>query len=192
MKRNAILIHGTCDKEEYYSNKYPTASNSHWFPWLSKQLIILDIPTVSVEMPNSYMPNYSTWKKEFERFDITPETILIGHSCGGGFLIKWLSQNKDIKVNNVILVAPWLDPHKSKGVNNDFFDFEIDENLKKKTKNLSLFVSSDDEEDIQISVKEILNKVKNIKVKKFKKHGHFCIGDMKTDKFIELLNEAIK
>jgi predicted alpha/beta hydrolase family esterase len=85
MKSNAILIPGTSSKTEYYSTKYPTASNSHWFPWLSKQLIILDIPTVAVEMPNSYMPNYAIWKKEFERFEINSKTILIGHSCGGAF-----------------------------------------------------------------------------------------------------------
>lgn len=97
MKRNAILVHGTCNKEEYYSEKYPTPSNSHWFPWLSKQLIILDIPTVAVEIPDSYMPDYSVWKREFERFNINSETILIGHSCGGGFLVRWLSENKNKK-----------------------------------------------------------------------------------------------
>ena len=97
LEQNAILIHGTCNKVEYYSDEYPTLSNSHWFPWLSKQLLISDIPTVALEIPNAYMPNYTTWKKEFERFDIDSETILVGHSCGGGFLVRWLSEN-DVKV----------------------------------------------------------------------------------------------
>ncbi len=37
-----------------------------------------------------YDPKYPTnsiWKKEFERFNITPQTVLVGHSCGGGFLV---------------------------------------------------------------------------------------------------------
>jgi len=83
--KNAILLHGTPSKEEYYSLEYPSASNAHWFPWLQKQLLIKDIPAVTIEMPSSYLPDYSLWQTEFERFDITPETILVGHSCGGGF-----------------------------------------------------------------------------------------------------------
>ena len=106
----------------------PTLSNSHWFPWLSKQLLISDIPTVALEIPNAYMPNYTTWKKEFERFDIDSETILVGHSCGGGFLVRWLSEN-DVKVGKVVLVAPWLDPEKRRGADNDFFKFEMDKRM---------------------------------------------------------------
>jgi hypothetical protein len=41
--KNAILIHGWADKHEFYDPKYPTASNSHWFPWITKQLMINDI-----------------------------------------------------------------------------------------------------------------------------------------------------
>ena len=95
-------------REEYYSSEYPASSNFQWIPWLQKQLLIKDIPTATPEMPHAYAPNYSVWKKEFERFDVTPESILVGHSCGGGFLVRWLSENKNIKVGKLILVAPWL------------------------------------------------------------------------------------
>jgi predicted alpha/beta hydrolase family esterase len=108
----------------------------------------------------------------------------------GGFLIRWLSENK-IKVGKVILVAPWLDPHHSKGKDNDFFKFALDKNLYKKTDKLSLFFSEDDDEDIQISVEKIINEIKNIKVKKFKNYGHFCFSDMKSEQFPELLKEII-
>ena len=105
--KNAILVHGWVGKQEYYDERYPTASNSHWFPWLTKQLMIRDIHTVAVEMPNGFYPQYEVWKREFERFDITPETLLVGHSCGGGFLVRWLSET-DQKVGRVVLVAPWI------------------------------------------------------------------------------------
>lgn len=55
--KNAILIHGWASKQEFYNPLCPTASNSHWFPWLSKQLMIRDIHTVAVEMPNGYYPD---------------------------------------------------------------------------------------------------------------------------------------
>jgi len=42
-------------------------------------------------MPKPYGANYSykEWVMEFERFDTNKETILIGHSTGGGFLVRW-------------------------------------------------------------------------------------------------------
>ena len=78
--KNAIIIHGAPDKEEYYSDKYPSASNFQWLPWLQKQLIMRDIKADTPEMPHAYSPQYDVWKREFERFDITSETILVGHS----------------------------------------------------------------------------------------------------------------
>ena len=61
--KTAILIHGTCDEEEYFSDLYPSLSNSHWFPWLQKQLLIKGIFTQTPEMPDAYKPDYEKWKK---------------------------------------------------------------------------------------------------------------------------------
>ena len=99
--KNAIIIHGKPGKEEYYSDKYPSASNFQWLPWLQKQLLIQDIFAVTPEMPRAYEPVYEAWKKEFERHEVTSETVLVGHSCGGGFLIRWLSEHPDVKTGKV-------------------------------------------------------------------------------------------
>lgn len=40
--------------------------------------------------------------REFGRFEINTDTILVGHSCGGGFLLRWLS-DKFPELLNVIL-----------------------------------------------------------------------------------------
>jgi len=53
--KNAILIPGRPDKEEYYDPKYPTNSNNHWFPWLSKQLQINDVFAVAIEPPKQFL-----------------------------------------------------------------------------------------------------------------------------------------
>lgn len=189
--KNAIILHGTCDKEEYYSLEYPSASNFHWLPWLVKQLLIKDIHAVTPEMPHGYMPNYTVWKREFERFDITSETILVGHSCGGGFLVRWLSENKDRRVGKVVLVAPWLDPNKTKGEDNDFFDFEMDIELVSRTQGLTIFNSDDDMEAIHVSVKQIMATIPNINLVEFEGKGHFCLGDLGGEAFPELLEEII-
>lgn len=184
--KNAILIHGTCDKEEYFDVKYPSLSNSHWFPWLQKQLIIKGIHTETPEMPDAYLPEYQKWVKEFERFEISENTILVGHSCGGGFLLRWLTENK-IKVGNVVLVAPWIDPDRSK--TSDFFEFDIDPKIISRTSMLKIFVSSDDEGDILTSVKQIKEVLPNITIKQYEGLGHFTEGEMHRKDFPELLQE---
>lgn len=35
--KNAIILHGGPDKEEYYDPKARSMSNSHWIPWLQAQ-----------------------------------------------------------------------------------------------------------------------------------------------------------
>ncbi len=85
--RNAILVPGRPDKEEYYDPKTPTNSTAHWFPWLAKQLQINDVFAVVIDPPEPFSPRYDVWKREFERFDIKSETVLVGHSCGSGIYI---------------------------------------------------------------------------------------------------------
>lgn len=191
--RNAILIHGRPDKEEYFNPKYPSASNSHWFPWLTKQLQINNIFTVAIEIPKPWQPRYNIWKKELERFDITPETILVGHSCGGGFIVRWLSENRDRYVNKVVLVAPWLNPENNPKYDTaDFFNFDIDPNLRNRTAGVTIFNSTNDKPTIHKSVKIIRQKIKGIEYKEFYNYGHFCFEDMKTVEFPELLEEILK
>jgi predicted alpha/beta hydrolase family esterase len=189
--KNAILVHGWAHRNEFYDPKYPTLSNSHWFPWLSKQLMIRDIHTVAIEIPMAHYPKYETWKKEFERFDITPETILVGHSCGGGFLVRWLSENKDISVDKVILVAPWLGLEPDQDFDANFFDFEMDPQIAKRTKRLTIFNSNDDVDEIQKSVAILRDKLKGIKYKEFANKGHFTLKGLGTEEFPELLEETI-
>lgn len=191
--KNAILVPGRPDKEEYYDPKYPTNSNNHWFPWLSKQLQINDVFAVAIEPPEPWKPRYGAWKKEFERFDITSETILVGHSCGGGFLIRWLSENRDKKVGKVVLVAPWLNPENNPISDTaDFFDFDIDQELVQRTNGVMIFNSDNDSATIQKSVEIIRNKVRDIEYREFHNCGHFCLNDMKTEEFPELAEECLR
>jgi hypothetical protein len=189
--KNAILLHGRPDPgdAEYYNPDLPSASNSHWFPWLQKQLLMHDIAAQTPEIPNSWQPYYPTWQKEFERYDITPETILVGHSCGGGFLVRWLSEHKDVKVGKVVLVAPWIDPgHKE---TTDFFDFTIDPKLVERAAGITIFNSDNDFNAIQKSVNIIRETVSDINYREFHNYGHFCERDLGTNEFPELIKEVL-
>lgn len=187
--KNAIIIHGMPSKEEYYSSEYPSASNFQWLPWLQKQLLIRDIHAVTPEMPYAYRPDYPIWKKEFERFEITPETILVGHSCGGGFLVRWLSEHTNARVGKVVLVAPWLDPDGE--LETDFFKFEIDPELVSRTQKFTLFNSDDDDEDIQESVKILREAMKEMKYIELHGKGHFVGEEFAVNGLPELLEELM-
>ncbi len=188
--QNAIIVHGMPGKNEYYSDKYPSSSNFQWIPWLQKQLIIRDIKADTPEMPQAYNPQYDIWKKEFERFEITPQTRLVGHSCGGGFLVRFLSQHPEIKVGKVVLVAPWLDTQKE--LETSFFDFEIDSQLANRTAGITIFHSDNDDQTINESVEIIMNKVSGIELKVFPGYGHFVSDKLKMEGFPELLAEILK
>lgn len=188
MVRNVICIPGTCDEEEYYNEKYPTAAHSHFFPWLSKQLKIRDIRCNILEIPNTFMPDYELWKKELERFDFDEESILIGHSCGGGFLLRYLSENKNMKLKKVILLAPWIDPFDEK--ENNFFDFQWDLDLFERH-NIKILYSLDDSEEIQITINTIKEKYSNLNITELRDKGHFCYREI-GDTFPELLEQALE
>lgn len=186
--KTAIIIHGMPDKKNYYNLNSDSESNCHWLPWIQKQLLLKNILAQTPEMPVPYEPEYKAWKETFESFPLDEETILIGHSCGGGFIVRYLSEN-DVKVGKVVLVAPWIDPDKY--LKTGMFDFEIDENIVAKTKGITIFSSTDDMQEVQDSIKILKEKIKDVRVVQFKNYGHFCYGDMKTHEFPELLEEVI-
>lgn len=188
--KNAIILHGMGSKKSYYSVEYPSNSNSNWFPWLQKNLLVNEIHAITPEIPHDFEPDYGVWCREFERYDITPETILVGHSCGGGFLLRWLSEHPDVKVNKLVLVAPWLDPERKDTT--DFFDFSLDSNLKERVNDIILFQSDNENvSGVKQSIKIILTHIPGIRNILMKGKGHFCFEEMKTEKFPELLKEIL-
>lgn len=186
--KTAIIIHGYNDESEYRDINRPAASNDHWLPWLQRQLLLKGIEAQTPEMLGFYKPNYEKWKEMLERFDLNENTILVGHSCGGGFLIRYLSEN-DVKVGRVVLVAPWLDLEKR--IDPDFFKFNIDPDIATKTSELVIMYSTDDDKEILDSVSILKSKLKNVEFQEFNNKGHFVLGDLKTDKFPELLDNLI-
>jgi predicted alpha/beta hydrolase family esterase len=189
--KKALLIHGICDREEYFSDEHPSLSNNHWFPWLQKQLLIRGIFTQTPEMPDAYDANYDykKWKEEFEKNKIDEETILVGHSCGAGFLVRWLSEN-NAKAKKLILVAPWMDPNHEGNL--EFFNFQIDPNLINRVSAIHIFVSENDSEDVKESTRIINNVLKEATMHRFQDKGHFTLEAMGTDEFPELLSAILE
>lgn len=177
-------------KKEYYNPNIPSQSNKHWLAWLQKELILHDVLAQTPELPLPFEPEYSKWHSVFNQFTIDEETMLIGHSCGAGFLVRWLSENSQ-KVGKVALVAPFLDPNHNE-VKSDFFDFSIKEHLSRQTFETCIFYSTDDHASIRTSVEQIVTADPTIKEKTFNDKGHFTFNDMKTEEFPELRDFLLK
>ncbi len=183
--KTAIILHGMPDKEDYYDSEGETESNCHWLPWIQKQLILSDVLAQTPEMPQPYTPNYEKWCSVFNQMKVDEQTTLIGHSCGAGFLLRWLSENKQ-KVAKVALVAPWIDPANELGSGNSFFDFEIDADLVQRTSGVYVFNSSNDDNVIHQSVERIIERLPNTQLVEIKNKGHFTFSGMGTRDFPEL------
>ncbi len=143
-------------------------------------------------MPKSYYPEYEVWKKELERFEVGPETMLVGHSCGGGFLVRWLSENPEQKVGKVVLVAPWLGIRFDDGpFDETFFKFKMRCGIADQTEGLYVFNSTDDFSAIQESVQMIRDQVDQVQYREFSGKGHFTMSSMGTEEFPELSEELL-
>lgn len=185
--RQVIIIHGLPDKDEYYGGVWPSPSNSHWIPWIQKQLNKKDFSSQALEMPKPFFPNYEEWSDVFSQMKISHETILIGHSCGAGFLVRYLSENISISPKQVILVAPWIDTDNYlRDQENTFFDFKIDSDISNRTE-VHIMVSSDDDQYIHDSVDSINSSISRIIMHKFTDKGHFTEPGLGSKEFPELL-----
>ena len=187
--KTALILHGKPSKEEYFDPESPSPSNGHWLPWIQRQLLLKGILSQTPELPEPYEPSYEKWRDVFERFEVNNNTILIGHSCGAGFLVRWLSEN-NVNVGKVALVAPWLDPTKE--LNTGFFNFDIDSDLVSRTDGLTAMYSTDDPiEGIHTTTDLLKEKLKDARFQEFSNKGHFCFCDMHTKEFPELLSAVI-
>lgn len=182
----AIILHGMPSATEYYNLKGLSPSNSHWLPWLQNKLLQNDILTQTPEMPKPFSPHYEQWRKTISQFDINEHTILVGHSCGAGFFLKYLSESgKSFK--HLFLIAPWVDPDHT--LNNNFFENTFSGILPENK--ITIFVSSDDDKEILKSVELIKEKYKGSNCVTFTNKGHFCFEDLKTTEFPELLENIL-
>ncbi|MCW1888317.1 MAG: alpha/beta hydrolase [Candidatus Moranbacteria bacterium] len=182
--KKAIILHGMADSKEEYDGH---EAEHHWIPWLKTELEAQGLQVVAPELPEPYHPIYEAWKEVFEGLAPDEETVLVGHSCGGGFLVRYLSENT-LRVGKVLLVAPYLDPDGDHIP--EFFDFPVKRNLVSQTEGVTIFISADDDSDILESVRIIKDSCDGIVTREFVDKGHFTFGEMGTREFPELLVEV--
>lgn len=119
MKKQILIIRGGESFEKYedflqYIKTIqidPYEKKKNWRDWIIWALSETHDVLVPL-MPCKQNAEYEPWKIWFERhleFITEPEPIIIGHSLGASFLLKWLSENKfPKKISQLHLIAPWV------------------------------------------------------------------------------------
>jgi len=200
MKKQIIVIHGgntfdtyeaylVCLKERQIDFERYKYHIKDWKATLNDELG-QDFEVILPDMPNKVNAKYLEWKIWFEKFIpyFEPEVILIGHSLGGTFLAKYLSENKfPKKIRAVFLVAA---PFDAEGTKYSMGDFIVPENLNKITeqaKNIFLYNSKDDATVPFANFTKYQSKLKNSVAKIFEDRGH-----LGQEKFPELISDIKK
>lgn len=185
MKQQILIIHGATAYPTYESyiddlknKKLDLESIKYSLGW--KNTIAADLgdeyEVLTPSMPNSSNAKYYEWKIWFERVValLNDNVILVGHSMGGIFLAKYLSEETfPTKIKAVVLVAA---PFEASVGDEDFADFALTQPLAKfdeQASKIILIQSEDDEVVPPANVGLYKKQLPNSKILMFEANGHF-------------------
>jgi len=184
MKNQIIVIHGgDCFEtyEDYVSHlknqeiDFERLKRKNWKTTLGEKLRE-KFEVIMLNMPNSANARYSEWKIWFKK--LTPffedEVVLVGHSLGGIFLAKYLSENNFPKrILAIFLIAA---PYDTEGTECSLVDFALAEPLDKLREQggkIFLYHSEDDPVVPFNNLKKYKKALPNATARIFKNREHF-------------------
>jgi len=165
-----------------------TPNEKRWMNWLSDKLVKRGFKAIAPDMPISWEPKYTEWKKTFEQYPVSPETYIVAHSCGGAFITRWLLETGK-KVKKLILVAPAKIPETETDSRRDLYNFELPKATSNIADEIVLFSSNDFPHHLQS--RELYIQAFHPREVKLENKGHFLFYQMGTNEFPELLQEVI-
>lgn len=183
--KNCIIIHGCPSDEEAAKDPSARTYDKHWLPWTKRELNAQGVITETPLMPEPWAPVYDKFKQEFEKYEVNEDTVLIGHSCGCNFLVRWLGDTKR-KINKLILVAPWKIANDASDSEKAFYDHSIDRTIADRVGEIVFFTSDNEREDGKKGL-AMYHEALGGKVVNLPTHGHYILRDMGTEEFPELL-----
>lgn len=201
MKQQVIVIHGGDTHRTYreyltylkkYRLNYSRLTKGGWKENLQKSLG-RRFETVLLKMPNPLNARYAEWKIMFQKIIpfLRGKPILIGHSLGGIFLAKYLSENKfRKKIRATFLIAAPYDNDSGRKVNQSLVDFVLPRKLTgfEKQGGLILLYQSEDDPVVPFphlgKYQRALPRAVSVT---FKNRGHFS-----QEKFPELVRDIKK
>lgn len=117
-----------------------------WRKWLAESTAETH-EFIYVAMPDKYNADFIAWSIWFEKVipHLRDGVILIGHSLGGGFLLRYLSENRlPVSIAQLHLVAPVVDSTDCPGVGEFTIDLASWSGFMSESAVVHLWHSSDD------------------------------------------------
>jgi hypothetical protein len=194
MKKQVVIIGGG-DTFETYEIFLEQLKNSEfhldrcisnkrdWKPWLRTELGE-EYEVIIPSMPNSANAQYSEWKIVFEKMIpfLNDDVMFVGHSLGGSFLVKYLSETKfPKKIDGVFLVAGAFDMDT---LGFSLASFSLPKQLDVQTENIFLYQSKDDPVVPFSAMKNFIQSFPKAKTRIFEDRKH-----INTEDFPELLKD---
>ena len=194
MKKQVVIIHGggtfsTYEENLNFFNKYKIDIERYknkkddWKSWLRDELGE-DYEVILPVMPNKTNARYEEWKLWMDKIVpfLNDDVILVGHSMGGSFLVKYLSENKFSKnIKAVFLVSAMFD-YDDEGYS--LQSFSLPEKLDLQTDKIYLYHSKDDKVVPFRSMDNLKSKLPNAVTRIFEDRGH-----MNQETFPELATD---
>lgn len=195
MKKQVVVIHGGDNFETYeeyldflktFDLKLEHLLRSGWKQSLQGKLGT-SYQIVKPEMPNSWNARYKEWKIWFEKILnlVDKELILVGHSLGGIFLAKYLSEDKlDKDISGVFLIAA---PFDEKDADYKLLDFNLSNDLTRfsdQARQIFLYHSKNDDQVPFSDLGKYAKVLPKAKIRIFQDRGHF-----NQEEFPELIED---
>lgn len=198
MKKQVIIIGGGNTFDSYKQYISFLKNQKIDFEWMNsigwKDTLEKDLgrgfAVVRLKMPNPSNAKYLEWKIWWEKIipHLEKEVVLVGHSLGGIFLSKYLSENVfPKKILAVFLIAA---PYDDKGEEDSLGDFNLKKDLcrlQDQSEKLFIWQSADDEIVNPIDLEKYRKALPEAICREFKNKGHF-----NQKKFPELVREIKK
>lgn len=192
-KPHVIILHGQSSKEK--PDRKAPQNEDHWLLWLKTELEKHNFKVDNPLVPNEWEKGFADWETEINKLTITPDTILIGHSAGAAFWIKWLQKHqKPVKALFLIAPAKVSDSKDAKTpAHLDLCTFNFDPILPSLIKNGTTIFVSDTELPRRLKTIPEFEKALKTKAITFPNRGHFTLkGSPKNKKNPELLDAILQ
>lgn len=185
-KLNCIIIHGCPSSKDSLIDMSERTYYKHWIPWTRERLLEMGVPTSTPMLPEPWFPDYEKFKQEFEKYEVNEQTVLVGHSCGCAFLVRWLGDTNR-KIKRLILVAPWKFPKNNDPIKVKYYNFPISKDVKSNVGEIVIFTSDNEEKPGGTESLQIYQEGLGGETISLSGRGHYTINDMGTVEFPELL-----
>ncbi len=199
MKHQIIVIHGGHTYKTYKAyftflkgrkvSSQRFKNNKQGWKDILKEELGKAFEVITPRMPNAANAKYAEWKIWFEKGIpyFKGNLVFIGHSLGGIFLAKYLSENRFPKkiCATFIIAAPFDTKHREKS--KSLADFTLPKSLRKFEKQggkVFLYFSKDDPTVPFVDFRKYEKELKNAVPRVFAKKKHF-----NQEKFPELVQD---